>query len=104
MKAASTIPEGRLTRVLHEIPRGTTHPRTIASISTATGITVRQIHNIVRTLVIKYGVPIGGLRNDGRHGLFIITNEDERAAAVIPLQNNAREIERRINTLQNIPL
>lgn len=53
---------------------------------------------------MQYDVPIGGVRSKGRHGIFIATNEAERAAAVTPLANNAREIQRRVNKLQQMEL
>lgn len=104
MNNPNSVPHGPMAQVLGFIPRGATNPRTVSDISRATGIAVREVHRIIRTLVIKYNVPVGGVRADGRHGVFIITNEDERAAAVGPLMNNAQEIERRITKLQEITL
>lgn len=104
MSTARQVPAGRMTQVLACIPTGAEHPRTVADISKATGISPRNVNSIIRALVISYSVPVGGMRSDGRHGVYIITNDEERAAAITPLLNNAREIEHRVNKLRTIEL
>lgn len=98
------VPQGRLTAVLELIPRGIEHPRTVADISKLTGINTRNVYDIIRVLIMQYHIPIGGLRSDGRHGVFIATTETERAAAITPLANNAREIQRRVDALREMEL
>lgn len=98
------IPSGRLTAVLEQIPRGIERPVTVTEISKATGIPRRNIYECINLLIMQYDVPIGGVRSKGRRGIFIATNEAERAAAVTPLANSAREIQRRVNKLQQMEL
>ncbi len=99
-----SIPQGRFSRVLRQIPRGIEKPVTVAEISRITGISVRSVHSIISELVTRYGVPIGGVRADGRHGVFIATNEAERLAAITPLQSNAAVIQQRVDRLREIKL
>lgn len=104
MQANQKQPTGRLAAVLDLIPRGIEHPITIATIAERTGISPRDVYSIIRVLLMQYDVPIGGIRSQGLHGVFIATNEQERAAALKPLANNAHEILRRVYKLREISI
>lgn len=98
------VPTGRLSRVLAVIPKGIEKPVTVARISQMTGINARDIYSILRTLLMEYDVPIGGIRDKNSHGVFIATTETERAAALAPLANNATELTRRVAKLMTVNL
>lgn len=65
---------------------------------------MRDVYEIINTLIIVYNIPIGGLRSDNKHGYFIITNERERHEAVDPLAHHANEIMLRVNKIKQINL
>lgn len=101
---AKKVPQGRFSQVLAAIPQGMEKPATVAKISQMTGISVRNVHSIISELVMRYGVPIGGVRSEGHHGVFIATNELERTAAIIPLERNAKQIQRRVRRMKHLSL
>lgn len=94
----------RLQRVYSLIPHGIAKPVTAAQISRISGIPIRRVYDCIQQLVMKYGIPVGGVRHDYQHGYFIITNEQERRAALLPLQSNAKELTRRASVLARLPL
>lgn len=100
----NSVPQGRLSQVLGMIPKGIKKPVTVAEISQATGISVRNVRKLLRVLLMTYNIPIGGSRSGGRYGIFIATTDEERAAAIAPLANNAKEIQRRVNKLRRMQL
>lgn len=73
-----TIASDELNRVLHLLPHGSERLITANEISQVTGISKRKVYNDIALLIDRYSVPIGGLRSEGQHGYFIITNEAER--------------------------
>ncbi|WP_368277544.1 hypothetical protein [Lacticaseibacillus paracasei] len=94
----------RLQRVFSLIPHGIVKPVTAAQISQISGIPIRRVYDCIQQLVMKYSIPVGGVRHDNQHGYFIITNEQERRAALLPLQSNAKELTRRASVLARLPL
>lgn len=104
MQSDQMKPTGRVAAVLDLIPRGIEHPITIATIAERTGISARDVYSILRVLLMQYDVPVGGIRSHGLHGVFIATNEQERAAALKPLANNAKEIMHRVQKLRRIKI
>lgn len=86
------------------IPRGSERLITANQIKDITGIPLREIYGIVRYLLIHENIPIGAYREGKNSGYFIITNEEERKATLMPLISHAKEIEKRINVIKHINL
>lgn len=92
----------RLKRIYSAIPQGVERPVTAKEIKLKTGIPMRDIYSCINLLVTKYQVPIGGLRQEGKHGYFIATNKEELAVAITPLESHIRRMEERLTTLRQI--
>ena len=88
-----TITDNNLQRIVNLLPHGADRLITAKEISQATGINKRQVYNDIALLIDRYSVPIGGLRSEGQHGYFIITNEAERKQALTSLQNHTFEMQ-----------
>lgn len=99
-----TIASDELNRVLHLLPCGSERLITANEISQVTGISKRKVYNDIALLIDRYSVPIGGLRSEGQHGYFIITNEAERKQALSSLQKHTFEMQKRIDKVSNIEL
>ncbi|MEJ1326477.1 hypothetical protein QY881_08760 [Latilactobacillus sakei] len=50
----------------------------------------------------KYQVPIGGLRQDNKHGYFIATNKEELELAILPLERHTQRMTERLTALKQI--
>lgn len=100
----NTTANDELKRVLHLLPRGSERLITANEISQVTGISKRTVYKDIALLIDRYGVPIGGLRSDGKRGYFIITNEAERKQALTSLKKQSVEMLKRINKVDKIEL
>lgn len=94
----------RLRLVYSVIPKGIEKPVTAKEIKLITGIPTRDIYSCINLLITKYGVPIGGLRQEGKHGYFIATSRDELAVAITPLESHTRHMEERLTALKSIDI
>lgn len=47
-------------------------------------------------------LPIGGLRQEGKHGYFIATSKDELAEAITPLESRTRHMNERLTALSRL--
>ncbi|MFZ2354111.1 hypothetical protein [Paucilactobacillus nenjiangensis] len=73
-------------RILQLIPSdGTTI--TAREIHDITGISMRDIYDVLTRLSVKYGQPIGSSRR-GKKGYFIIKSETERKAVMAQLSSH----------------
>lgn len=99
-----TIASDELNRVLHLLRHGSERLITANEISQVTGISKRKVYNDIALLIDRYSVPIGGLRSEGQHGYFIITNEAERKQTLSSLQKHTFEMQKRIYKVSNIEL
>lgn len=100
----NTIASDELNRVLHLLPRGSEQLITANEISQVTGIDKRAVYKDIALLINRYNVPIGGLRSDGKHGYFIITNEAERKQALSSLRKQSLEMLKRIDKVDSIEI
>lgn len=99
-----TIASDELNRVLHLLPRGSERLITTNEISQVTGISKRTVYKDIALLIDRYGIPIGGLRSDGKRGYFIITNEAERKQALSSLRKQSLEMLKRIDKVDSIEI
>ncbi|WP_125606364.1 HTH domain-containing protein [Lapidilactobacillus bayanensis] len=100
----NTIANDELNRVLHLLPRGNERLITANEISQVIGIDKRAVYKDIALLIDRYNIPIGGLRSDGKHGYFIITNETERKQALSSLRKQSIEMLKRIDKVDSIAL
>lgn len=92
-----------LERVYNLLPHGMDHPITAKELEKITGISMRDVYSIINTLIMKYDIPVAGVRS-GRQGYFIVTNENERQLVLKPLMSHTAKMEQHIKKLSNIPL
>lgn len=96
--------EGDYKQLYELLPKGMEHTITAHEISKITGIPKRRIYSMINILILHYDVPVGGLRNDGKHGYFIATNREELRRAISPLEHHAGEMLKRVEHLKQIDL
>lgn len=92
----------RLKRIYAVIPKGIERPVTAKEIKLQTGIPMRDVYSCINLLVTKYQVPIGGLRQDNKHGYFIATSKEELALAILPLERHTQRMTERLTALKQI--
>ncbi|NQP33375.1 hypothetical protein HO921_03050 [Streptococcus suis] len=63
------------------------------------GMDIRTIREYIRQLVIDYGIPVCGGRDNKQGGYYIPQNEVERLAGVLPLQRQYDQEHKRIHAL-----
>lgn len=97
-------PKTKVEQVQELIPYGSDHPITAKQISKLTAIPLRAVYGIVRYLLVHGNIPIGALRDDHKHGYFLITSEEERQATLAPLCSHAKEIEERISCIKTVEI
>ncbi len=76
--------------------------RTTKYLTSVTGFSERRVRQIMGRLIILCGVPITGVRTGPtkQRGYYIVTDEEERAEAVRPLNSEIRELTRRKNSIE----
>ncbi|HEM2906141.1 TPA: hypothetical protein U0677_001978, partial [Streptococcus suis] len=79
------LPE-HLNKVFKLLPLGMDLPITAPDIEKLTGLDVRTIREHIRQLIVDYGIPVCGGRDNKLGGYYIPQNEVERLAGVLPLQ------------------
>ena len=90
--------------VLSQIPRGIENPVRSHHIADKTGLSKRDVMAVISVLIINHNIPIGGARMSGKKGYFIITNEDERRRATVPLKKTIVNIQQRVDHLEKMEL
>ena len=88
-----------LYKVFKLLPLGMDLPITAPDIEKLTGLDVRTIREHIRQLVIVYGIPVCGGRDNKLGGYYIPQNETERLAGVLPLQRQYDQEHKRIHAL-----
>lgn len=89
-------------RLLHLIPRGSSHPVKAKKLCEVLGIGERALYDLVNHLIVVHGIPIGGIRNGNNAGYFIIQNEAELQQATAPLMAQAVRMFERLRTLETV--
>ena len=82
-------------RVLRLIPKGSTNPRPQKELVRLTGFNARKLRLIINELIVKHGIP---------NGYYIVTNEDERGKAIVPLVSQYGELFKRAQSIYNADL
>ncbi|MFM0771886.1 hypothetical protein [Streptococcus suis] len=63
-------------------------PITASDIERLTGLDIRTIREHIRQLIVDYGIPVCGGRDNKLGGYYIPQNETERLAGVYPYSDN----------------
>lgn len=90
-------------RVLRFIPKGSTNPRPQKELVRLTGFNARKLRLIINELIVKHGIPIGA-QYTKPNGYYIVTNEDERGKAIVPLVSQYGELFKRAQSIHNADL
>ncbi|HEM3212178.1 TPA: hypothetical protein U1W20_000869 [Streptococcus suis] len=88
-----------LYKVFKLLPLGMDLPITGTDIERLTGLDVRTIREHIRQLIVDYGIPVFGGRDNKQGGYYIPQNEVERLAGVLPLQRQYDQEHKRIHAL-----
>ncbi|HEM5643783.1 TPA: hypothetical protein U1728_002008, partial [Streptococcus suis] len=73
-----------LHKVFKLLPLGMDLPITGADMERLTGLDIRTIRENIRQLIVDYGIPVCGGRDNKLGGYYIPQNETERLAGVLP--------------------
>lgn len=91
-------------RVLNLIPEGIEKPAKVADISRILKKKDdRSVNSVINRLTAK-GVPICSLRIGDNKGVFIATNEYERAIGLVSYEHQKNDMERRIYNVRTADL
>ncbi|WP_024387084.1 hypothetical protein [Streptococcus suis] len=85
-----------LQKIFKLLPLGMDLPITGADMERLTGLDVRTIREHIRQLIVDYGIPVCGGRDNKLGGYYIPQNETERLAGVLPLQKQYDQEHKRI--------
>ncbi|MCK3912122.1 hypothetical protein HCC03_10965 [Streptococcus suis] len=88
-----------LYKVFKLLPLGMELPITGADMERLTGLDIRTIREHIRQLIVDYGIPVCGGRDNKLGGYYIPQNETERLAGVLPLQRQYDQEHKRIHAL-----
>ena len=87
--------------VLSVLPRGRENARTGKELCKLLGINERIFYKVIQRLRVK-GVPVVSSREGELRGLYIATNELEKAQGVKPYESQYKNMRELLNALQNI--
>ncbi|MBB1068750.1 hypothetical protein H5S40_00875 [Limosilactobacillus sp. RRLNB_1_1] len=90
-------------QILRLIPKGSTSPRPLQDLMKLTGFSSRKVRSIVNELIVKHRIPIGA-KYSKPNGYYIITNENERDHALVPLVSQYGELFKRAQVIANADL
>lgn len=93
-------------KVLDLLPEGEDHPIQLRMLVDITGFSTRKIYDIINGLVTKAGVPIVSKRNGDveQRGYYIATSDEERAAGLVGITEQTKDMEQRIKAVKNADL
>lgn len=82
--------------VLWLIPEGMERLVGTSDIESILKLDKRHIMGIIEELIIDYDIPIGSLREKGRSGYFIPTNEEEKIKGTLSFIEQANSMQKRV--------
>mgnify|MGYP002667905508 FL=1 len=88
--------------VLAILKKGRANAMTGKEIATTTGYKSRLIYSAISNLVIRYGVPIIGVRVGIRSGYYIAETKEELLEGLISLKNQVKNEQKRLDVLMSI--
>ena len=91
-------------KLLALIPTGSEQPRPLKELVQLTGWDQRKVRTMITRLIIFHHQPIGACYHRPGNGYFIITNNEERSAALAPLTSQIFVISQRAQVIGNVKL
>jgi hypothetical protein len=82
-----------------QVRKGRDQALQISAIAATLGMTEREVKKTVATLVMHFGIPIGGARLPPC-GYFLIASPEDMAGALRPLVNELRAIGKRVKAIE----
>lgn len=82
------------------LPSGIDNLISVREIIDILEIDERTIMSIIETLIMKYGIPIGSLRQSNRFGYFIATNEEEKRVGIYSNEQQVNTMKKRISRVK----
>lgn len=89
--------------ILRLIPEGSGRKITTKEIKKVTGVSIRNIRDVIRGMTLK-GIPIVSDRTSSDRGFYIATNEDERRSGMSQFNNQLIDMANRKRAIQNADL
>lgn len=86
------------------IPRGIDNLISVKEIIELLEIDERTIMSIIETLIMKYGIPIGSLRQSNKFGYFIATSEAEKRVGIYSNEQQVNTMKKRITRVKEADL
>ena len=91
-------------QLLELLPKGIERPRPLKELVKITGWNSRKVRGIINRLIIVHHQPIGARYEHPNNGYFIITNDEERSAALAPLTSQIMVMTKRAQVISNAKL
>ena len=88
--------------VLAILKKGRANATTGGEIATITGYNSRLVSSAISNLVIRYGVPIIGVRVGIRSGYYIAETREELLEGLNSLKNQVKNEQKRLDVLMSI--
>lgn len=95
--------ENKLTDLVAYLPEGRNNPVKAHELAEHIGVDKRTLSAYVSYLIKHKGVPVGSSRR-APSGYYIMTDETDRLATLAPLEAQATEELKRVNSLRHINL
>lgn len=91
-------------QLLDLLPKGIERPRPLKELVKLTGWNNRRVRVIINRLIVIHHQPIGARYEHPNNGYFIITNDEERSAALAPLTSQIMVMTKRAQVISNAKL
>ena len=91
-------------RLLDLLPKGMERPRPLKELIKLTGWSSRRVRGTINRLIVLHHQPIGARYEHPNNGYFIITNDEERSAALAPLTSQIMVMTKRAQVISNADL
>lgn len=87
-------------KIMDLLPKGMDRPRPLKELVKLTGWKGRKIRGIIGRLILVHHEMIGAVYTKP-NGYFVITNDDEKAAALAPLTSQIKEMTKRAEIISS---
>jgi len=84
------------------LPAGRQKPITLKKLSYLANMNKREVREIIYTLVVERGLPVGSSTEPNAGGYFIIENQEDLEVATRHLRPRAKKIFKRARALERI--
>lgn len=91
-------------KIMELLPKGMERPRPLRELIKLTGWSSRRVRGVINRLIVIHHKPIGARYERPFNGYYIITNDQERTAALAPLTSQIMEMTKRAQAISNADL